>query len=189
MKLPVLVASSLLLVVGFAHPSRGGETSQAATAPAYTVGCRLIDRTDGTGKARIVTPPKFSVFAGKPAQILDQTQRPFVVATAPVPGDESAHQPVIAVLSEGFALEFCINDNGSGLVTVDVTFEEQTIERVDIKDVVPGKVSVQSPRQCSTKQRVFELAKLGQSTSVALDGKSLKESKHSLEFVVTQDKP
>ena len=47
----------------------------------------------------------------------------------------------------------------------------------------------QPSRQRSTKQRVFELAKLGQSTSIALDDKSLKESKHVLEFVVTQDKP
>ena len=191
MKVSSSATFSLLLVIGIGHGSLADENSKPATVPSYIVTCKLIDRTKETGTPRTVTPPNISVLDGKTAQILNQVQRPFVVAVSPIvgDGDVTVHQPVIVVLSEGFTVDLRVNANGNGLVTLDVTVEEQTIERVDIKEVVPGKVAVQSPRLRLTKQRVFELAKLGQPTSITLDDKDAKDSKRLMEFVVTQDKP
>ena len=191
MKIPSSAAFSLLLAIGFLPGSLADENSKPAAVPSYTVTCKLIDRTKVDGAPEAMTPPKVSVRDGKTAQIVNQVQRPFVVAASPIVGDDevTAHQPVIAVLSEGVTVDFRVNTNGSGLVTLDLTIEEQTIVDVEIKEVVPGKVAIQSPRLRLTKQRVFELVKLGQPISIALDGKDVKESKRLLEFVVTQDKP
>jgi hypothetical protein len=191
MKIPSSAALCLLFVIGFVHGSLAKEAPRPAAIPSFTVTCRLIDRTKEDETPRTMAPPKISVLEGKTSQVLNQVQRPFVVAASPIVGDDNvtAHQPVIAVISEGITVDFRVNTNGNSLVTLDVTIEEQTIERVDIKDVVPGKVAVQSPKLHLTKQRVFELIKLGQPTSIALDGKDVKESKRLLEFVVTQDKP
>ena len=65
----------------------------------------LINAAQGDRRSNVLQAPKVTLFNGQQAQVIDQTQTPFVITVIPVVGDfAAAYQPVITVLSEGTAL-------------------------------------------------------------------------------------
>ncbi|MDA0658471.1 MAG: general secretion pathway protein GspD, partial [Planctomycetota bacterium] len=65
----------------------------------------VIQAAQGDTRTNVLQAPKVTLFNGQQASIQDQAQRPFVISVVPVVGDfAAAHQPIIAVLSEGTAL-------------------------------------------------------------------------------------
>ncbi len=65
----------------------------------------LINAAQGDRRSNVLQAPKVTLFNGQQAQVIDQTQTPFVISVIPVVGDfAAAYQPVITVLSEGTAL-------------------------------------------------------------------------------------
>jgi general secretion pathway protein D len=62
----------------------------------------LVTAAQGDRRSNVLQAPKVTLFNGQQANVIDQTQTPFVISVIPVVGDFAvANQPVIVVLSEG----------------------------------------------------------------------------------------
>ena len=65
----------------------------------------FLEALEGDSRSNVLNAPKVTLFNGQNAMVFDSTQTPFVTGITPVVGDfAAAHQPIIAVLSEGTQL-------------------------------------------------------------------------------------
>jgi general secretion pathway protein D len=90
-----------------AIPQFGGFVPTAGASVGFAILSDLeawffINAAQGDRRSNVMQAPKVTLFNGQAAIIQDVTQSPFVVSIIPIVGDfAAAHQPVIAVLSEG----------------------------------------------------------------------------------------
>ncbi|MEX2175577.1 MAG: hypothetical protein WD872_14535 [Pirellulaceae bacterium] len=180
MKRIIFAAATLaLLVVGTA--CQADEPAALVEPRQFDVEFRIIDAS--SGKQQVQLCPKVTVFEHQRVSIVDQVQRPFVIAASPAGGN--AQQPHIVVLPEGLAIDLACHANGTGSVTLDVTIEQPKI--VDVDEVkVDAQTTVQQPRVEIAKSRHFAICKSGQPLTIALDGRKADKSKRWAEFVVRE---
>jgi hypothetical protein len=176
----VLIASYAALLLTFPLRAADPKVADVGTRQ-FAVECRIVDAT--SGKQQVQTCPKVTVFEHQRASMVDQVQRPFVIAASPA-GDKAC-KPHIVVLPEGLAIDLACHANGPVSVTLDVTIEQPKI--VDVDEVqVDAQTTVQQPQVVIAKSRHFAICKGGEPLTITLDGRKLGKSKRWAEFVVRE---
>ena len=157
----------------------------------YVVECRVV-AASAQGKTDVQLGPSLTVAAGRKAVINDVTETPIV---ASVVRRREGEEPRITVLREGTTIEFVVQDEGDGFVTLDALIETSKISGLKEKEAGNGRRR-QCARVMGQRVRVLELAALDEEFSVPLlstsspDGKSGDGKSRRVEFTIhTPDMP
>ena len=120
-------------------------------------------------RSNIMLAPKVTLFNGQSAQIMDETQHPFVTGVRPIAGtNASALEPIIDVLPEGVRVQI------RGDVSEDERLSMQCI--LTLSEV--GEVGLANlPLEQADDQRSLVTVQVPQATSVSLRAASLLQAR------------
>ena len=145
------------------------EQDSASGKRQYVLECKLSTAGKQLKDATVIADPRLIVSENQPAKIERLSQSPFVTGVTVVGDsntDETALQPVITVLDEGYTLKVQVAAIDQTHVQLDASLTLQQIS--DVEEVALGRCTTQAPVHNTVTRRILRAVRLGERQQVKI---------------------